>query len=80
MQPLARASSLALYRAANVHWHTFDVTKSSRAELNHQKPAILWFTGLSGAGKSTIANILEKKLRALGKHTFCSTATTFAMA
>jgi bifunctional enzyme CysN/CysC len=60
----------ALYRAANVYWNTFDVTKASRAELNNQQPVVLWFTGLSGAGKSTIANLLEKKLRALGKHTF----------
>jgi len=60
----------ALYRSANVHWQTFDVTKESHARLKSQKPVILWFTGLSGAGKSTIANILERKLRALGKHTF----------
>ena len=59
-----------LHRAANTYWQVFDVTKSARAELKAQKPAALWFTGLSGAGKSTIANILEKKLLALGKHTF----------
>ncbi len=59
-----------LRRAANTYFQSFDVTKTSRARLNAQKPALLWFTGLSGAGKSTIANALEKKLYALGKHTF----------
>jgi bifunctional enzyme CysN/CysC len=59
-----------LHRAANTFWQVFDVTKSARAEQKAQKPAVLWFTGLSGAGKSTIANILDKKLFALGKHTF----------
>jgi bifunctional enzyme CysN/CysC len=53
----------------NVHWHRLDVDKQARARLNHQKPAVLWFTGLSGAGKSTIANIVEKQLLALGHHT-----------
>jgi bifunctional enzyme CysN/CysC len=53
----------------NVHWHRLDVDKRARAELNRQKPAVLWFTGLSGAGKSTIANIVEKQLLALGHHT-----------
>jgi bifunctional enzyme CysN/CysC len=60
----------ALRRAANTFFQSFEVTKEARARLNSQKPALLWFTGLSGAGKSTIANILEKKLHALGKHTF----------
>ena len=50
----------------NVHWHQLDVDKKARASLNHQKPAVLWFTGLSGAGKSTIANIVEKQLLVLG--------------
>jgi bifunctional enzyme CysN/CysC len=59
-----------LRRAANTYFQTFEVSKTARAQLNAQKPALLWFTGLSGAGKSTIANILEKKLHALGKHTF----------
>ena len=59
-----------LRRAANTYFQAFDVTKTARASLNAQKPALLWFTGLSGAGKSTIANLLEKKLYALGKHTF----------
>ena len=53
----------------NVHWHHLDVDKPARSSLKHQKPAILWFTGLSGAGKSTIANIVEKQLLALGHHT-----------
>jgi bifunctional enzyme CysN/CysC len=53
----------------NVHWHRMDVDKQARAGLNRQKPAVLWFTGLSGAGKSTIANIVEKRLLAHGHHT-----------
>jgi len=59
-----------LRRAANIHWQALDVTKASRAAIKHQKPAVLWFTGLSGSGKSTIANILEKKLHAAGRHTY----------
>jgi bifunctional enzyme CysN/CysC len=59
-----------LRRAANTYFQAFEVTKAARARLNAQKPALLWFTGLSGAGKSTIADRLEKKLHALGKHTF----------
>jgi bifunctional enzyme CysN/CysC len=59
-----------LRRAANTYFQSFEVNKAARARLNAQKPALLWFTGLSGAGKSTIANNLEKKLHALGKHTF----------
>ena len=59
-----------LRRAANTYFQSFEVTKEARAQLNAQKPALLWFTGLSGAGKSTIADHLEKKLHALGKHTF----------
>jgi bifunctional enzyme CysN/CysC len=60
----------ALRRSQNIHWQALDVHKRSRAEAKHQKPAILWFTGLSGAGKSTIANLVEKQLLALGKHTY----------
>jgi len=60
----------ALRRSQNIHWQALDVNKRSRAEAKHQKPAILWFTGLSGAGKSTIANLVEKQLLALGKHTY----------
>jgi bifunctional enzyme CysN/CysC len=59
-----------LRRAANTYFQSFEVTKTARARLNTQMPALLWFTGLSGAGKSTIADNLEKKLHALGKHTF----------
>ncbi|MGA3003751.1 MAG: adenylyl-sulfate kinase [Acetobacteraceae bacterium] len=53
----------------NVYWHQMDVSKQARAALNRQKPAVLWFTGLSGAGKSTIANVVEKQLLAQGHHT-----------
>ncbi len=60
----------ALRRSQNIHWQALDVNKQSRAEAKHQKPAILWFTGLSGAGKSTIANLVDKQLLALGKHTY----------
>ncbi|MFG1357415.1 sulfate adenylyltransferase subunit CysN [Xanthobacter pseudotagetidis] len=58
-----------LRRATNVHWQALEVTKESRAALKAQKPVVLWFTGLSGAGKSTIANIVERKLHLLGRHT-----------
>ena len=60
----------ALRRATNIHWQALDVDKKSRAGLKNQRPAVLWFTGLSGAGKSTIANLVEKKLHSLGKHTY----------
>lgn len=60
----------ALRRATNIHTHAMDITKERRAGLKHQKPAILWFTGLSGAGKSTIANLVEKKLAEAGFHTY----------
>jgi bifunctional enzyme CysN/CysC len=59
-----------LRRAANTYFQSFEITKTARARLNGQKPVLLWFTGLSGAGKSTIANNLERKLHALGKRTF----------
>lgn len=59
-----------LRRAANIHWQSLDVDKAARAALKHQRPAVLWFTGLSGSGKSTIANLLEKKLHAAGHHTY----------
>jgi bifunctional enzyme CysN/CysC len=55
--------------ADNIHWHRLDVDKQARAGLMRQKPAVLWFTGLSGAGKSTIANLVEKALHAVGRHT-----------
>jgi bifunctional enzyme CysN/CysC len=60
----------ALRRAENVHWQALDITRDARASAKTQRPAVLWFTGLSGSGKSTIANLVEKKLHALGKHTF----------
>ncbi len=59
----------ALRRATNIHYQDLAVTKDARAALKHQKPAILWFTGLSGAGKSTVANIVESKLHGRGVHT-----------
>jgi bifunctional enzyme CysN/CysC len=60
----------ALRRADNVHWQSVEVDQSARSALKHQTPTVLWFTGLSGAGKSTIANIVERKLHALGRHTY----------
>jgi len=60
----------ALRRSQNIHPQALDVTRQAHAALKHQTPAVLWFTGLSGAGKSTIANLVEKKLHFLGRHTF----------
>jgi len=60
----------ALRRAQNVHWQAIDVNRRAHAALKGQTPRILWFTGLSGAGKSTIANLVERKLHALGRHTY----------
>jgi bifunctional enzyme CysN/CysC len=60
----------SLMRATNVHRHAMDVSKAARSHLKGHKPAILWFTGLSGAGKSTIANLVERKLANLGAHTY----------
>lgn len=57
-------------RATNVVWHELLVDKATRSQIKEQHPCLLWFTGLSGAGKSTIANIVEKKLNAKGKHTY----------
>jgi bifunctional enzyme CysN/CysC len=62
--------SFALRRADNVHWQALDVTKATRALQKGQKSCVLWLTGLSGAGKSTIANLVEKKLLAMGRHTY----------
>jgi bifunctional enzyme CysN/CysC len=59
-----------LRRATNVHWQSLTVDKEARARLKQQRPAVLWFTGLSGAGKSTIADIVEKRLHAEGRHTY----------
>ncbi len=60
----------ALRRADNVHWQATEVTPAARAAIKGQQPRILWLTGLSGSGKSTIANLVEQKLHALGRHTF----------
>jgi len=60
----------ALRRAQNIHRQHLDISRETHAMLKGQRPAVLWFTGLSGAGKSTIANIVEKKLVARGRHTF----------
>lgn len=60
----------ALRQATNVHLQAFDLDKQARASQKFQKPAVLWFTGLSASGKSTIANRLEQRLHALGKHTY----------
>ncbi|MFZ9126765.1 MAG: sulfate adenylyltransferase subunit CysN, partial [Steroidobacteraceae bacterium] len=60
----------ALRRADNVHWQALDVDKRARSASKGQKACVLWFTGLSGAGKSTIANLVEKQLLALGRHTY----------
>ena len=60
----------ALRRAHNIHVQSLDVDKAARARLKGQKPCVLWFTGLSGAGKSTIANLVEKTLHAMGRHTY----------
>jgi len=60
----------SLRRAQNVHWQALDVSREARAGLKNQKPALLWFTGLSGSGKSTIANLVEKKLHRMNRHSF----------
>ncbi|MCM2473255.1 sulfate adenylyltransferase subunit CysN [Rhizobium sp. CG5] len=59
-----------LRRADNVHWQALDINRKSRAELKHQRAGVVWFTGLSGSGKSSVANNLEKLLHAEGKHTY----------
>ena len=60
----------ALRRAQNIHWQATDIGRDHHASMKHQKPAVLWLTGLSGSGKSTIANIVEKKLARMNRHTF----------
>ena len=60
----------ALRRAHNIHLQHVDVHKAARADLKGQRPCVVWFTGLSGAGKSTIANLVEKRLHAMGRHTY----------
>jgi bifunctional enzyme CysN/CysC len=59
-----------LRRATNIQWQALSINKTARAGLKGQKPCVLWFTGLSGSGKSTIANMLEKRLHAIGRHTY----------
>ncbi len=61
--------AFGLRRGANIHWRPFLIGKIERAALKHQRPAILWFTGLSGAGKSTVADLVEQGLHAAGHHT-----------
>ena len=60
----------ALRRAGNIHWQHVDVTPVSRARALGQRPRCVWFTGLSGSGKSTIANLVDKRLQTLGRHTY----------
>jgi bifunctional enzyme CysN/CysC len=59
-----------LRRAQNIHWQGIDLTKAARARQKGQAPLVLWFTGISASGKSTIANLVEKKLHAMGRHTY----------
>ena len=60
----------ALRRAQNIHWQHVDISRNDHAAMKNQKPAVVWLTGLSGSGKSTIGNILEKKLARMNRHTF----------
>ena len=62
--------NFALRRAQNIHWQASDISRQHHAGLKNQKPAVLWLTGLSGSGKSTIANAVEKKLAHMNRHTF----------
>ncbi|WP_374541218.1 sulfate adenylyltransferase subunit CysN [Sphingorhabdus sp.] len=62
--------NFSLRRAENIHWQAIDISREAHARQKGQEPKLLWFTGLSGSGKSTIANLVEKKLHALGKHSF----------
>jgi bifunctional enzyme CysN/CysC len=62
--------NFSLRRSQNVHWQATDIGREHHASLKNQKPAVLWLTGLSGAGKSTIANLVEKKLARMNRHTF----------
>jgi len=66
----AGTNDFTLQRADNVHWQAIDVNKQARSAMKRQRPSVLWFTGLSGSGKSTIANALDKLLYARGKHTY----------
>ena len=62
--------NFCLRRAQNVHWQALEITREQHAAMKNQQPAVLWFTGLSGSGKSTIANLVEKKLHRMNRHTF----------
>jgi bifunctional enzyme CysN/CysC len=62
--------NFSLRRAQNVHWQALEITREQHASMKNQQPALLWFTGLSGSGKSTIANLVEKKLHRMNRHTF----------
>jgi bifunctional enzyme CysN/CysC len=66
----------SLRRAQNVHWQALEITREQHAAMKNQKPAVLWFTGLSGSGKSTIANMVEKKLHRMNRHTCCPMANS----
>jgi bifunctional enzyme CysN/CysC len=59
-----------LRRASNIHWQSLEVSKAARATAKSQRPCCLWFTGLSGSGKSTIANLIDKRMMALGHHAY----------
>jgi bifunctional enzyme CysN/CysC len=60
----------ALRRSHNLHWQTLDINQQARAQLNGQRPCVIWLTGYSGAGKTTIANLVERKLHYLGRRTY----------
>jgi len=62
--------NFSLRRAQNVHWQSVDISREQHAAMKNQTPAVLWFTGLSGSGKSTIANLVEKRLHRMNRHTF----------
>ena len=62
--------NFSLRRAQNVHWQALEISRDAHSNLKNQRPAVLWFTGLSGAGKSTIANLVEKRLHRMNRHTF----------
>jgi len=62
--------NFSLRRASNIHWQALDINKKTRSQTKNQQPTVLWFTGLSGSGKSTVANIVEKRLTVMGHHTY----------